>query len=177
MAVIGTLLAGASTMLGGTAAAGTTGGGLFGSLGSLIAPAAAVAGTAVSYAGQQAAAKQSKQIANTQAKEQERQGQRELVAANRRAIEERRRAEQVVSRAKAAGAKTGTDGGDLYGIYGSIAGRGKRTALGAVRAGESAYESAKASAGVTRASGRAKASQMKTGAFADLIGGLGKAFG
>lgn len=147
-----------------------------GSAATTIAPIAALAGTGLSFAGQQAAAKQSKQLANIQAKEQERQGQQELVAANRRAIEERRRGERVLSRARAAGAKTGTDGGDLANIYGSIAGRAEVAPLSQVRAGQSAYESAKSSASATRYEGAAKASQIKMSSYADLIGGLGDVF-
>lgn len=173
MAEVALMLGTLGTAMG--SAAGTAGTALAANAGT-IGTVASLVGTGVSAAGGMAAASSQKKISAANAQAQERAGQEQLVAANRKAFERQREARMVASRARAAAADSGTAGGGIADIIGSIEGRGQTAALGDVQQGKAAYSAAKYGAAVEKMSGAAKASQMKTSAYADLIGGLGDVF-
>lgn len=129
-----------------------------------------IGGTLLSFVGQMQAASAAKKTAEYEAKQQEQQAQTERAASQRKAIDERRRKDYAVSRARAVGA--GGGGGLDYDVISDIEEEGEYRALTQIWGGEERARGREMQADSTRYSAQQRAKGMMIGAGTSLLQGF-----
>ncbi len=132
-------------------------------IGPLLGKVAMVGGTLLSSAGAIQAGKQEQAAANYQAAQLEASGKAEMASSQRKALEERRRSDMAISRAKAVGAASG--GGQDLNLIGAIEEEGTYNTLVAEWEGKERMSGRNAQAAASRVEGKnaRKASVLKAG--------------
>lgn len=128
-------------------------------------------GTVLSMGGSLVAGSAAAANADFQAQQLEQKADLELATATRKAAEEDRQKELVISRARAVGAKSG--GGVDYTLLGDLEEEGTYRTLVANWEGEEAARGLRAQAAATRTGGKAKRLGHTITAFDTLVGDIG----
>ena len=121
--------------------------------------------------------KQDALILESQAKQREQQAGQERAASQRQALEDKRQARILQSRAQARGAASGATGPGLFDIESDIIGEGELSALTSLYEGEERARSAEYGAELDRFSARQKRQQAKSTILTGLVGSAGKGYG
>lgn len=131
------------------------------------------AGTLFSASNQADAGSQEKELANYQASQLERNAGQSQAVAQRQAIEERRKARLLESRAQAVAAASGGGASDstVVNLIGNIEKQGEYNALTALYNGDMQAANMKEEAGIRRKTGKAAAYAGQTQAASTILSG------
>lgn len=135
----------------------------------IIGKVAMIGGTLLSSAGAIQAGKQQETAANYQADQLEASGKAEYAAGQRKALEERRRSDLAISRAKAVGAASG--GGQDLNLLGAIEEEGTYNTLVAEWEGTEAMKGRNAQGAAARVEGKNARKAGMIGAGSTLLQG------
>lgn len=142
----------------------------------VLSVAGAVLPTFLGTAGQAQQTGQEASIYESQARQKEAVAKAERAAAQAQAVEDRRRARILQSRAQARGAAGGAIGPGLEQIEADIIAEGELSALTSLLEGEEAARRSEYGAELDRFSAKQKRRQAQTTALSGLVGGLARGF-
>lgn len=142
---------------------------------STIATVASIGGSIVSGLGQMQAGRAANASAKFQAAQLEQRAGQERAAAQRQAIEERRKAALAISRGQAVAAASGAGATDptVMNITGDVAAQGEYNALSALFGGEERARGAQLQATATRMEGKQAKKAGMIGGLGTIAGGVG----